>query len=209
MLTKSVTSLSKLRAKRPNPPLYPAKLSLVNCSWARSVLVYWTNMNTPNANRLPTFKKIPTQNVSTGKKAQAESNSQWKRKHLQSVGGDEKEQVIKKIRTSVTAGAKVGREIVVGFNSVMRLIERDEVAVVCVAQDGHPTLLKSMVEAAKAKQIATVTIPKLSQSARKELSLKSASCFAVRETVSSDPTSDGSEDASASIDDLKEYLLSL
>jgi ribosomal protein L7Ae-like RNA K-turn-binding protein len=164
-------------------------------------------MSTPNANRLPTFKRIPAQNPSTGKKAAAESNSQWKRKHLQSVAAEEKEQVVKKIRTCIGAGAKVGRDIVVGFNSVMRLIERDDAEVVCVAQDGHPTLLKSMVEAAKAKQIGTVTVPKLNQSVRKELSLKSASCFALRKTQQSSENID--ETASASIDDLKEYLLAL
>lgn len=170
-------------------------------------------MNTPKANRLPTFKKLPPQTVSTGKKAAAETNSKWKRKNLNTCGLEEKEQLITKLVVAVTNGAKVGKEIIVGFNSVMHSIEQEQAEVICVAQDGHPAMLKCLIEAAKTKSISVVSVPKLSQSVRTELGLKSASCFALRkqclneESITSGTA--GNESLEASIDDLKDYLLAL
>lgn len=163
---------------------------------------------TPKTNRLATFKKLAPQTASTGKKAIAETNSNWKRKHLNIVDADEKEEVVKKIRGCMGSGAKVGKDLIVGYNSVMRSIESGRAQVVCVAHDGHPVLLKAMVEAAKARGISTLAVPKLNQSIRKELNLKSASCFAIEKVGTGEHAHDDQQ-IGASIDSLREYLLGL
>jgi ribosomal protein L7Ae-like RNA K-turn-binding protein len=172
-------------------------------------------MNTPNANRLPTFKKIPPQTVSTGKKALADTNSKWKRKHLNTIDGDEKEEAVKKVKTAADSGAKLGRDIIIGFNSVMRVIEAGDAEIVCVGHDGPAAMLKCLVEAAKAKSVVTVAVPKLNHSIRNILSLKSVSCFALKkaqashEGVNSEEATELLDAIHAAIDDLREFLLSL
>lgn len=170
-------------------------------------------MNTPKANRLPTFKKLTTQTVSTGKKAIAETNSHWKRKNLNTISLDEKELLVKKISALINVGAKVGRDLIVGFNSVMKLIESGQAEIVCIALDGNALMLKHLVEAAKTKSVVTVSVPKLSQSIRSELKLKSALCFAIKRE-NSEATDEEEEERSetevaALLDDLREFLLAL
>ena len=179
-------------------------------------------MNTPNANRIHTFKRQPVHSASTGKKAAVVNVSKWKRTHLNAVSLEEKQDIETKVKAVITARAKVGNDIVAGFNSVMRLIQSDRAAVVCVAQDGLQSMLKVLVEATQARGIPTITIPKLNQSMRSIMSLRSVSCFALKKPdnddeedepiVTDEQTSDNEVDrhhTSAIVDDLREYLLSL
>eukprot|EP01032_Pedospumella_encystans_P017483 gene17483-19920_t len=180
------------------------------------------NMNTPNANRIHTFKRQPVHSASTGKKAAVVNVSKWKRTHLNAVSLEEKQDIETKVKAVINARAKVGNDIVAGFNSVMRLIQSDRAAVVCVAQDGLQSMLKVLVEATQARGIPTITIPKLNQSMRSIMSLRSVSCFSLKkpdtdgeenEPIATDEqTSDNEVDrhhTSAIVDDLREYLLSL
>ena len=188
-------------------------------------------MNTPNSNRLPTFKRKLESSTSTSKKASQETISKWKKANLNSIGIDERDQITKKIALIIERKAKLGRDIIVGFNSVMRSVEQKGVSVICVAQDGHQAMLKCLVESAQANAIPVMALPKLSQSLRNIVSLKSASCFALPKMKFIPPQSQSSsadnqnfndgeddevtkarhEDESrvALIDDLRDYLLSL
>lgn len=186
-------------------------------------------MNTPNANRIHTFKKHPVHTASTGKKAAVANVSKWKRTHLNAVSPEEKLDIEAKVKAALAARAKIGADVVVGFNSVMRLIQTDQAAVVCVAQDGHQAMLKVLVESTQVKAVPTVTIPKLNQSMRSVFGLRSASCFAVKKMNLDEDLeppaevkveTDGGEDEgdeekhhhhtkSAIVDDLRDYLLSL
>lgn len=185
-------------------------------------------MNTPNANRIHTFKKHPVHTASTGKKAAVANVSKWKRTHLNAVSPEEKQDIEAKVKAALAARAKIGADVVVGFNSVMRLIQSDQAAVVCVAQDGHQAMLKVLVESTQVRAVPTVTIPKLNQSMRSVFGLRSASCFAVKkmnlEEDLEEPTEikvDANDDEegdegkhhhhtkSAIVDDLRDYLLSL
>lgn len=190
----------------------------------RSIVI----MNTPNANRIHTFKKHPVHTASTGKKAAVANVSKWKRTHLNAVSPEEKQDIEAKVKAALVARAKIGADFVVGFNSVMRLVQTGQAAVVCVAQDGHQAMLKVLVESAQVKAVPTVTIPKLNQSMRSVFGLRSASCFALKRmnleeemvqlTESNETTTDGDNadeekhhchTKSAVVDDLRDYLLSL
>ena len=185
-------------------------------------------MNTPKGNRIATFKRSAAYSSGTTKKASGETISKWKKAHLKYLDAEDKELIIKKVNAAVDAKIKLGRDIVVGFNSTMRLIESGDAAVVCVAQDGHQALLKGLIESTQAKAVHTVTIPKLNQSMKSVLKLKSVSCFSLRKMEAEDDTEvrkttednnndddnsvhseSESRDASAIIDDLREFLLSL
>lgn len=183
-------------------------------------------MNTPKGTRLNTFKKSAAYSSGTAKKASGDTIAKWKKAHLNYLDSEHKELIIKKVHAAVEARVKLGRDIIVGFNSTMRLIESGDAEVVCVAQDGHQALLKGLIESTHAKAVHTVTIPKLNQSMKSVLKLKSVSCFALRKMRSEealeavnvldkggedDDNSEASErkDTSAIIDDLREYLLSL
>jgi len=179
-------------------------------------------MNTPNANRIHTFKRLPVHSASTGKKAAVVNVSKWKRTHLNAVSMEEKQDIETKVKAVINARAKIGNDIVAGFNSVMRLIQSDEASVVCVAQDGLQSMLKVLVEATQARGIPTITIPKLNQSMRSIMSLRSVSCFSLKKpdfdkeeevTIAAGEENGESEvdnhHKSAIVDDLREYLLSL
>lgn len=176
-------------------------------------------MNTPKGNRITTFKKSAAYSSGTVKKASGDTISKWKKAHLKYLDAEDKELIVKKVSTAIDGKAKIGREIVVGFNSTMRLIESGDAAVVCVAQDGHQALLKGLIESTRSKAVHTVTIPKLNQSMKSVLKLKSVLCFALRkmrtdvalDEIAGDASSEVSEscNASAIIDDLREFLLSL
>lgn len=180
-------------------------------------------MNTPGSTRIHTFKRHSAHGNSTGKKAVVSNISKWKRTYLNAVSADEKFNIESKVKNAMNAQVQIGKDIAVGFNSVMRLIQCGEAAVVCVAQDGHQGMLKGLVESTQAKSIQVITIPKLNQSMRTIFGLRSASCFALKRSSSIEPVSQSVETddkvdqesshndhtKSAVVDDLREYLLSL
>lgn len=62
-------------------------------------------------------------------------------------------QVLTKLHTSfVSFGAKMGRHFVVGFNEVMRGVERNEVDVVVLSMDAPVTVVQALYEAVAVRQ---------------------------------------------------------
>jgi ribosomal protein L7Ae-like RNA K-turn-binding protein len=84
-----------------------------------------------------------------------------------------------KITNAVNTGAKVGRDIIVGPNSVSRLLEKNLAAVIAICRDSNHNLTDHIVEAAIIKHVPIIILPKSIEELASILKLKRISCFAV------------------------------
>ncbi|KAJ1386529.1 hypothetical protein B484DRAFT_410185 [Ochromonadaceae sp. CCMP2298] len=134
-------------------------------------------MSTPRRGSLPTAKRQP---VSGGWKKAANAVSRARTARVSFGNAEEKDEVIAKLGRCRAQGARIGSDVVVGYNGVMRLVERGQAAVVCVARDIPPALLIGLADAAAACAVPCLSFPRLSVSLRIVLGLRSASCFALR-----------------------------
>ena len=104
----------------------------------------------------------------------------WARFSLKVIPSESKDVVLSKISRVVELGAKVGREIVAGSNSVVRLIENGAAAVICICRDSNHSLTDHVVEAARLRHIPIVILPKSAQELAIVLHIKRISCFAIK-----------------------------
>jgi len=130
----------------------------------------------------------------------------------------ERTQVLQMITASKGVGAVCGSEVIAGFNSTMRALERGGVAAVCLTRDSPYS--KPLVEASIAKGVALVILPAFTDEMGKVLGIKRASCIAI---LDSQRTSEAFQSRLQSqqmsqqeqgfllghIDALREYLLCL
>ena len=86
----------------------------------------------------------------------------WIRFNLKVIPSETKEIVFKKISRSILNGAKVGKEIIVGANSICRLFEIGRVAIVAVCRDSNHVLTDHVIEAARIRHVPIVILPKAS-----------------------------------------------
>ena len=87
-------------------------------------------------------------------------------------------------------GGKVGREIIAGANSVIRLVEKGAAAVICICRDSNHSLTDHIVEAARLRHVPIVILPKSAQELAAILRIKRISCFAISLQHEDDFTSD-------------------
>jgi len=53
------------------------------------------------------------------------------------ISGASREEILSKMAAVMRCGGRVGRDLVVGYNSVMRLVELGHAAVVCIGRSVH------------------------------------------------------------------------
>mmetsp|Transcript_2993 Transcript_2993/g.4635 ORF Transcript_2993/g.4635 Transcript_2993/m.4635 type:complete len:239 (+) Transcript_2993:62-778(+) len=141
-------------------------------------------------------RSIPDSNKTTNKKAVVHSSSSTTSKltkdRLNFVNKDEKSKIVSKITRCVEQGAKLGINMVIGFNSVLRLLEensRQEFIleqtsrksanlIICVSRDGDPTIVNQLVHCAAINAVPCLAIPKLSFALKLIFKVKSVSCIA-------------------------------
>lgn len=133
--------------------------------------------------------------------------------------------MLNKLETCITHGIQIrggnndDEVLVAGANSVMRLLERDQAAVLIVCRDGATMVTNPLVEAARIRHTAVVVLPSCSHQLAQVLGLKRASCLALRTAGSSvkqnchdDQENEKLELAmrrEAAMDDLRDLLLRL
>ena len=130
----------------------------------------------------------------------------------------ERSQVLQMITAAQGSGAVCGSEVIAGFNSTMRALERGGVSAVCLTRDSPYN--KPLAEAAIAKGVALITLPAFTDEMGKVLGIRRASCIAI---LDSQRTSEAFQSRLQSqqisqqdqgillghIDALREYLLCL
>lgn len=104
----------------------------------------------------------------------------WARFSLKVIPSESKDVILSKISRVAELGAKVGREIVAGSNSVVRLIENGTAAVICICRDSNHSLTDHIVEAARLRHVPIVILPKSAQELASVLHIKRISCFAIK-----------------------------
>lgn len=103
----------------------------------------------------------------------------WIRFNLKVIPSETKDAIFKKISRSILNGAKVGKEIIVGANSICRLFESGRVAIVAVCRDSNHVLTDHVIEAARIRHVPIVILPKAAAELASLLQLKRISCFAL------------------------------
>jgi ribosomal protein L7Ae-like RNA K-turn-binding protein len=103
----------------------------------------------------------------------------WNRFNLKVISSESKEKIFMKITLAVKAGAKLGRDLIVGSNSISRLIERNHAAVIAICRDSNHTVTDHIVEAARLKHIPVIILPKCIEELALLLSLNRVNCFAI------------------------------
>ena len=130
----------------------------------------------------------------------------------------ERAQVLKMVIAAKGVGAACGSEILVGFNSIMRAMERGGIVAVCLTRDSPYN--KPFVEAALAKGVALVILPSFTDEMGKVLGIRRASCMAILDPNSTlkalqsrlqaqQMSQPDQETLLGHIDALREYLLGL
>lgn len=135
--------------------------------------------------RIQTFKKSPHHHTPGKHKvatAECKTFAKMKRFVGNITGNDSKDVVMAKLKVSTAAGAKMGNEIVVGFNSIIKLIEKDNAAVVCIAKDAHINITNCLIEACDAGNVPFVILPNISEPMKSIFNIKSVTCFALKKT---------------------------
>lgn len=103
----------------------------------------------------------------------------WNRFNLKVASSESKEKIFAKIVHAVDTGAKLGRDLIIGSNSISRLIERNHAAVIAICRDSNHTVTDHIVEAARLKHIPVIILPKCIDELASLLKLKRVNCFAI------------------------------
>ena len=156
--------------------------------------------------------------------------ARWSDFNYRVVSSEDKDDVLNKLGTCIAHGVQIrggnnndtDEILVAGANSVMRLLERGQAAVLVVCRDGVTTMSNPAVEAARVRHTAVVVLPSCSHQLAQTLGLKRVSCLALRKAISSDhqksPASQGDQQSEkeelamrreAAMDDLRDALLGL
>ena len=155
---------------------------------------------------------------SVAKKTKKDGTKQQQRTVLAGcimVSAAVKAEVVAKAAAVVGHGARLGDAdgLCAGFNGVMKLLERNEVAAVVVNGHAHQPVaqLAAVVDAASAKRAAVVVLPGLPQELAKALRVKRVGVVAVcRERAAPQAATGGTDrglQVAASLDALRDALL--
>ena len=133
------------------------------------------------------------------------------------MSSEVKQLVINKMKMCVSNGVKVGNQqysVIVGPNSVMKLIEHNHAAVIVVCRDSDPVLHNHLTEAARIRHIPVMILPSCAQQLGQLLRVKRISCFALKLPKGDCPSTTNQDQEvvedmrmEASIDDLRDTLL--
>ena len=124
--------------------------------------------------------------------------------------------VLNKVKICVSNGVKVGNQpysIIVGPNSVMKLVEHNHAAIIVFCRDSDAVLHHHLIEAARIRHIPVIILPSCAQQLGQLLKVKRISCFALKlpspPTTTSTTREMGDEEMrmEVSIDDLRDTLL--
>ncbi len=177
-------------------------------------------------------KTVASKTASTGsaskKRNSLSTGARWSDFNYRVVSSEDKDNVLSKLETCITHGVQIRGgntddvALVAGANSVMRLLERDQAAVLVVCRDGVAAVTNPVVEAARVRHAAVVVLPSCSRQLAQLLGLKRASCLALRKAVASSehqvglgPDGEQGEEAElamrreAAMDDLRDELVHL
>lgn len=114
-----------------------------------------------------------------------------------------------KVEFAQSLGAKRGKDFVIGFNSINKLLEKHSpdnlgpkaASVVCIASDGLPDLVHALWQVCSVKQVPIVFVRQFADTMKDIFQVKHAFCFALHVEGSTD------DSQSAGIDDLREFLV--
>eukprot|EP01031_Cornospumella_fuschlensis_P036752 gene36752-44583_t len=104
------------------------------------------------------------------------------------------------------------KELIVGFNSVNKALENDELACLCIHKKTSDIAMQFLLEACKLRRVSLVIVPHFSPALRSSLQVKSAFCFGLRKRKKDDSAvadADGNADKDmreVAADELKDYL---
>ncbi|RYH17668.1 hypothetical protein EON65_28240 [archaeon] len=102
------------------------------------------------------------------------------------------------------------KELIVGFNSINKALENDELACLCIHKKASDVAMQFLLEACKLRQVSVVIVPIFSSTLRSSLHVKSAFCFGLRKRkigVDNEGAGDTERDMrEVAADELKDYL---
>jgi tRNA G18 (ribose-2'-O)-methylase SpoU len=120
----------------------------------------------------------------------------------------------RKLQVVIDHGGKIGKDILVGFNTINKVLEKTpgQICLVGIANDAHQSLVFGLLQICHSKHIPTALIPRFMNNLKSILSTKSAFCFAIknkRNQNESEGTTNEDENPTlqAAIDDLRDFLL--
>lgn len=134
------------------------------------------------------------------------------------MSSEVKQLVLNKVKICVSNGVKIGNQpysIIVGPNSVMKLVEQNHAAIIVICRDSDVVLHHHLIEAARIRHIPVVILPSCAQQLGQLLNVKRISCFALKlpkgncppTTISTREDGDEEMRMEVSIDDLRDTLL--
>jgi ribosomal protein L7Ae-like RNA K-turn-binding protein len=150
---------------------------------------------------VPTFKSPPSFKSKSKAGQDDMTVPLWKRLGVTISKNDIREKILQKVKNAVDAKAKIGKELIVGFNCVCKAVEKNEASVLCISKDsGSVQLLHTLVEMSYIRKIPLVVVPGLSATMLPLVHLKSVSCFCIRKSeIASHNKSNNSNSSSSSI----------
>eukprot|EP01041_Mallomonas_annulata_P005823 gene5823-11746_t len=113
----------------------------------------------------------------------------WSRFECFTMTSTHRNQIFDRLKLVLADGAKIGQHLVVGNNSIQKLLERDACSLIYICRDTPPGLHNFVVEAARIRKVPLLMIPKGSALLATALGMKRASCMALptsEELTSSD-----------------------
>lgn len=128
---------------------------------------------------------------------------------------DIRDQLLVHLTKATEHGVEFREDIIIGFNAVCRAVNRDEVAVLCMAKKANDTALQFLMEACLVKTVPLAIIPAFSSQLKDALKVKNAFCFAIRRSrVGQRLTAQGDADhrldaMDVAIDLLRDYVIGL
>lgn len=128
------------------------------------------------------------------------------------ISKDVRETLVEKLENVTSSSSRFREDIIVGFNSVCKTLEKEKVDVMCMARRANDHALQFLMEACLVRKIPLVVVPFTPQLLA-ALKVRKAFCFTIRSTRQHD-RSDAAEGIEldvmdAAIDDLSEFLLSI
>ena len=101
------------------------------------------------------------------------------RHDLKTVSVTKRDNILKKLKVVLSVGAKIGKHIIVGFNTVQKSLEKSAAAVVCFPRDSPNDFQEAIIESAKVRGVPIVVLPSTGSQLAKVFSLKKVSCFII------------------------------
>ena len=158
-------------------------------------------------------------------KSSSRSGAKWLKYNYKVISSDSKDDIMKSLSLCLIRGARIGKQIFAGSNTISKLLETSRAGVIVICRDSNHVLHDHLVDAARLKQVPIIIFPKSSEELAKMFKFKRISCFAllkenndidnqspqkVEDDVDCDTVEDNvnsSMPINAAIDNLREKLL--